>query len=1194
MNPNPDRPADSDDTTLIEITDLTPLRILGNTRWSGKARFPGSLRGRSIVVFMIDDQPLAISAFCPHEQANLAEAAFVAPYVLECPRHHNHYDLRTGVIKAYKITMRDEKMYLVWHKRANDAVAHQFADAPELEHRTDGEKIESFRREVESLSDAAALREKQVLESLTQMEAMIAAAERERAIAEKANEDLAAAHEFIRRVTNTMDEVLLVLGPNGKVREANRKVGDLLGLPVTDIIGNPAEHLFSPDTLALLSSRKSAKPAARGGIVYGFFSDDTSTEVKGELLARSGERLCHLFRSAALYDARGKREGVVIVGTDIRQLEQTQRELTYAYDKVAQLLNNMRQAVFVAGPSGRIAEPVSRFATTVFDREIADCDVFECLYASIERTSEAFSLLRTAYLTTFDAPEFQWDLMEEYFPRRVMYRSPPGTESLKVLKIEYCPLRDDEGLMKQLMFVVEDVTRLERLEAEMQTEKQSNVRRIHVVTELARNSPDDLREFFGSSFAILSEARQSLHDARAASDVYASVCGGLHTIKGNARMLGLRFVTAQAHEAEHAVGVHRSGETPEPMESSQISDALDEVHRRISEYSDLAETVFHLPNEFETRSRQRLHAAMVALDAYATTHISLLAPREGISVDVPDRAKEAAVESTFLQAFDEMKQASAVVVDADLHSWLDEARLAVKRLRDGGGLSTGELQRRFRYSYSALVDTVVKICAGTRVCPPFTLARTPWVTLFKAMARVTRDLVDHAGGISPTWKDVVAEAESAARDIGAEYIASSLKEIVPSSDSDAHGHRAFHLLGNVWLHLAVISTVESLVTVRRSDRSSALQSIVSGRKVSSSDAFVLAPLRSRAGLFGAWLSSSVTGDVSFLQLLEPLRNVLDMPDSMSVAGHFISDRDVPGLTDLLQDLTEHFSAVTLHAFLMRCGWSPMLAERATVVLGAYLPRVDTIRILRSGQTVLQGRYELLFDAALTVTVMNRNLHALRSLLRRFKSEPTDEIHHALESAVDRLLDVPLLPEIYRHHEMVAEVSAALGKKVQYRVVCDERISASRKIVTELQMALGHLLRNAMDHGVETAEERQRADKDPVAVVEVDCVGTDDGLTLIVRDDGRGIDEATVLRHARSRGLIANDDSNADVLGLLFAPGFSTRDAVSDISGRGVGLSVVRDAITRMGGKLNVHSKPGEGTEFRIEIRFSNATLEKVG
>jgi two-component system chemotaxis sensor kinase CheA len=179
----------------------------------------------------------------------------------------------------------------------------------------------------------------------------------------------------------------------------------------------------------------------------------------------------------------------------------------------------------------------------------------------------------------------------------------------------------------------------------------------------------------------------------------------------------------------------------------------------------------------------------------------------------------------------------------------------------------------------------------------------------------------------------------------------------------------------------------------------------------------------------------------------------------------------------------------------------------------------------------------------------------------------------------------------RLRRFVREQAEVLGKEVQL-TVSGERIGLDKAVMLRLSGALVHLLRNALDHGMETAAERSASGKRETGSITISLNRERNALRLRVADDGRGIDTDAVLARAVERGLTSAEDASTlprdRIFEFLFAPGFSTRKEVGALSGRGVGLDAVRTEIMRMGGSVAVNAESGRGTEFLIELPVSPA------
>jgi chemotaxis protein histidine kinase CheA len=189
-------------------------------------------------------------------------------------------------------------------------------------------------------------------------------------------------------------------------------------------------------------------------------------------------------------------------------------------------------------------------------------------------------------------------------------------------------------------------------------------------------------------------------------------------------------------------------------------------------------------------------------------------------------------------------------------------------------------------------------------------------------------------------------------------------------------------------------------------------------------------------------------------------------------------------------------------------------------------------------------------------------------------------------AVKTLRMQPIAELVPACRKTITDVGAQLGKKARLAVDIGE-LELDRSILEGLRDPLGHLVRNALDHGLETADERVAAGKPEVGVVSLVARARGTMIELDVADDGRGVDTARIARRAIAAGLVDEarvaEMSEAELVELLFLPGFSTADAVTHVSGRGVGLDVVRDRLVQLGGRVLVLHERGRGTTFRLVV-----------
>jgi len=180
--------------------------------------------------------------------------------------------------------------------------------------------------------------------------------------------------------------------------------------------------------------------------------------------------------------------------------------------------------------------------------------------------------------------------------------------------------------------------------------------------------------------------------------------------------------------------------------------------------------------------------------------------------------------------------------------------------------------------------------------------------------------------------------------------------------------------------------------------------------------------------------------------------------------------------------------------------------------------------------------------------------------------------------------------------LVRDVARSLGKSARLQVL-GSATQIDRDILEQLDAPLGHLLRNAVDHGIETPAERVATGKPPEGVCRLEARHQGGRLWLTVSDDGRGIDLDAVRARVVERHLASPDTaaqlSERELLDFLLLPGFSLRDTVTDLSGRGVGLDVVHELVRRVHGSVRIHSSPGRGTRFELQLPITLSTVRSL-
>ena len=200
----------------------------------------------------------------------------------------------------------------------------------------------------------------------------------------------------------------------------------------------------------------------------------------------------------------------------------------------------------------------------------------------------------------------------------------------------------------------------------------------------------------------------------------------------------------------------------------------------------------------------------------------------------------------------------------------------------------------------------------------------------------------------------------------------------------------------------------------------------------------------------------------------------------------------------------------------------------------------------------------------------------------------------IQESIMKVRMVPIGQVFDRFPRLVRDVAKARGKEVQL-VISGAETDLDKTIVDEVGEPLMHLLRNNVDHGIEPPDEREKLGKPRAGTISLNAYHEGNQIIIEVSDDGGGINLEKVRARALKQGLISADDrlTDREIVELIFTPGFSTAEVVSDVSGRGVGMDVVKRNITRLKGVFDVDTVPGQGTRFTIKLPLTLAIIQAL-
>lgn len=211
------------------------------------------------------------------------------------------------------------------------------------------------------------------------------------------------------------------------------------------------------------------------------------------------------------------------------------------------------------------------------------------------------------------------------------------------------------------------------------------------------------------------------------------------------------------------------------------------------------------------------------------------------------------------------------------------------------------------------------------------------------------------------------------------------------------------------------------------------------------------------------------------------------------------------------------------------------------------------------------------------------------------NEPLEQVERITSELQDVVLQLRMQPftvAVQRFPRMIRDLADELGKDLKL-VIQGEETELDRTVVTELGEPLVHLLRNAADHGVEEPDVRKKAGKDAQGIITVGAYPEGNRVVVTVSDDGKGIDPEIIKESAESKGIDTTGLSEDEIMQLIFHPGFSTKKNVTGVSGRGVGMDVVKEKINSLNGTIEIVSELGKGSTFRITLPLTLSIIQSL-
>jgi len=274
---------------------------------------------------------------------------------------------------------------------------------------------------------------------------------------------------------------------------------------------------------------------------------------------------------------------------------------------------------------------------------------------------------------------------------------------------------------------------------------------------------------------------------------------------------------------------------------------------------------------------------------------------------------------------------------------------------------------------------------------------------------------------------------------------------------------------------------------------------------------------------------------------------------------------------------------------------PIPPAATTEPAGGGATKSPTAKSIRVDLNKLDSLLNLVGELVIAETMVTRNPDLLGKEFENFEkaSHHLRRITSDLQDVAMSVRMIPLAGTFRRMIRLVHDTSNKAGKKAKLNLIGEET-EMDKTVIEQITDPLVHIVRNAIDHGLEPAEERIALGKPETGTVTIEAKHESGEVWIVVSDDGRGLDRDKILAKARERGLVEGDGSDLrdeDVYKLVFEPGFSLAKAITEISGRGVGMDVVKKNLERLNGRVDIRSQMGKGSSMVLRIPLTLAIIE---
>jgi signal transduction histidine kinase/HPt (histidine-containing phosphotransfer) domain-containing protein len=885
-------------------------------------------------------------------------------------------------------------------------------------------------------------------------------------------------------------------------------------------------------------------------------------------------------------------------------LEEKVRERTIEIQKglkeISNLLDNMSQAVFTINSEGTIMAPVSKYTRKIFFDEIEGRNIFDVLFINIDSKSEMFSIINFSMACIFDSDETQWIALKDTFPASMTLINEDKKKN-KVLKITYEPILDDNEILQNLMFIIEDVTELQKLEKEIEIQKESSLKKVKILQEVGKNKRNELDLFFSSSLKQIQENLTLFMNIRECLTTGKEIIGfdiifrNFHTLKGNSRIFGFSYLPPIIHEVEdfvvQLIGKNEKGELTID-EIKKITQNIYSLQGELNEYLKISKEIYKFDLIEDKKIKNDFFNSLKEfefLGAYLSGSRKIISHSEGEDLNPSFKLIEgskvsSSIEAKLKRSLHSFKGISKSLGEKDLPNSIHQIESSLKMIMSKSGFNFDYFKESFIPELEKIEDRALAVFLESDYDDDKKNRDIGfWIPISYSCFKITQNLSMNSWSREDLFSEIyflIGKFQEGKLDYlegNFNFLFDRLKE-----KTELDKELITYCLEKLWDFLFLVFNLDTNKFTNEAGRRKIKNVLKNEENIKK--------IKGELGqtILASFLRKIDREGISINEFFNVLSRTFEIKKDDIIQSLLIEKSFTKYINDIYLELRKNLNVMTLFNLerVIKDKEITIIKRIERVVASwdktwFFFSKKKDVLILLREYTDLEENLE--FEVKPQVLeILSDNYNQLKEIIEnKYKNENSDLSH-----SFQKILHLPVKYSFLKFDRLIKDISSNLGKEVRYKLKGDQG-SLNRDKLSLLQDAVTHLIRNSLDHGIEKPEKRESLGKERVGVIEVSFSGEDGFLKIILKDDGKGINPDLLVQKGLSLGLLSHEKASKmtfqEKIDLIFFPNLSTKDNLSEISGRGVGMDVVKKNLDKIGGTLDVITKENEGTEFIITI-----------